>query len=123
MLQPCRPVREPAGSVDLGCHVGELELDRLEVGDPLAELPALERIATGLVVRRLRDPDRLCGDPDASAVERVHRDRESPIHIVQKPVGAHPAPAMGMSAVEDEWRPSFSSSRVTSTWSASRGTR
>src|SRR2546426_9417867 len=38
LLQPRRPVREQPRGVDLGRHVRELELDRLELGDPPSEL-------------------------------------------------------------------------------------
>ena len=81
----------------------------------LAELLPLERVLARDVVRGLRDPDRLRGDPDPAAVERRHRDREALALLVQQPVAADAAPSTTMSLVADELRPSFSSSRVTRT--------
>src|SRR3712207_9068483 len=70
LLQPRCAVDEEPRRVDLGRHVRELPLDRLEVGDPAAERPPLLRVLARDVVRRPRDPERLRGDPDAAAVER-----------------------------------------------------
>ena len=67
------------------------------------------RVADGEVERRLRDPDRLRGDPDPSAVERHS--------AIRRPVPARSRGARracrrsAMSAVLEEFRPSFSSSR------------
>ena len=47
---------------------------------------ALERVGAGRVVGSLGDPDRLRGDPDPAAVERLHRDREAAVLLVQEPV-------------------------------------
>ena len=44
------------------------------VGETASERLALLRIAQRDVVGRLRDPDRLCCDADAAAVERYYRD-------------------------------------------------
>ena len=78
---------EEPGRVDLRRHVGELVLDRLEVGDRASERVPLLRVLACDVVRRLRDPDRLRGDPDPAAVERRHRDVEALALLVQQPVG------------------------------------
>src|SRR5262249_28823808 len=69
LLQPGGAVDEQARGVDLGRHVGELPLDRLEVRDALPELLALERVRARGVVGRLRYAERLRGDPDPAAVE------------------------------------------------------
>ena len=47
----------------------------------------LLRVLARDVVRGLRDPDRLRGDPDPAAVERRHRDVEALPLLVQQPVG------------------------------------
>ncbi len=86
LLQPGRAVDEEPRGVDLGRHVGQLPLDRLEVGDPLAELLALQRVGARRVVGGLRDAERLRRDPDPPAVERRHRDREALPLVVQHAV-------------------------------------
>ena len=50
--------------------VGELELDRLELGDRLAERLALLGVRQRLVVRPLRDADRAGGDVDPAPLQR-----------------------------------------------------
>ena len=62
-----------AGGVDLRRHVCQLELDRLEVGDPVAKLSPLECVAARELEGRLRDPHGLRRDPDPAPVERRHR--------------------------------------------------
>src|SRR5436189_3533113 len=39
LLEPRRVIHEVLGRLDFGCHVGEREVDALEAGDRLAELP------------------------------------------------------------------------------------
>ena len=56
-------------------------------GDRPPERVPLLRVLARDVVRRLRDPDRLRGDPDPAAVERRHRDVEALALLVQQPVG------------------------------------
>src|SRR5439155_15371143 len=73
LLQPRSTVREQPGGIDLGRHVGELPLDRLELADPTAEGVPLLRVLARDVVAGLRDADRLRGDADPAAVERRHR--------------------------------------------------
>jgi hypothetical protein len=78
----------------------------------------LLRVRERDVVRGLRDPDRLRRDPDPAAVERRHRDAEAVVaarRAADRPDDA----SIARSAVDDELSPSFSSSRVTVTWSAS----
>ena len=53
---------------------------------PPERVPLLRVLARD-VVRGLRDPDRLRGDPDPAAVERRHRDVEALALLVQQPVG------------------------------------
>src|SRR3954452_6406260 len=60
---------EVARRLDLGRHVDELLLYRLELRDGLAELLALLRVRVREVVRALREPDTHRGDGDAAAVE------------------------------------------------------
>src|SRR5207247_9755639 len=53
---------------------------------PLSELPPLERVRAGRVVRGLRDSEGLSGDADPPPVERRHRDPEPLALLVQEPV-------------------------------------
>ena len=69
VLQPRRLVDERAPGLDLGRHVRELELDRLERRDRLAELLALLRVREREVVGALREADAHRGDRDPPAVE------------------------------------------------------
>ena len=69
VLQPRRLVDERAARLDLGRHVGERELHRLELRDRLAELLALLRVRVREVVRALREPDAHRRHRDAAAVE------------------------------------------------------
>ena len=115
LLEPGGPIREPAGRRDLGRHVGELELDRLEVGDPAAELASLERVGRAPRRRppaRSRPPARRC----RCARRRASPSRRrSPVLVVEEPITADERSSKRMSAVDEELSPSFSSSRVTST--------
>ena len=69
VLEPGGLVDERAARLDLGRHVRELERDRLERRDRLAELLALLRVRVREVVGALREPDAHRGDRDAAAVE------------------------------------------------------
>jgi hypothetical protein len=60
---------EQARGVDLRGHVGEHELDGLEVGDRLAERLALLRVIARRFVRAAGDADGQRADGDAAAVE------------------------------------------------------
>jgi hypothetical protein len=51
------PVGEQAGGLDLGGHVGELELDSLEFADRMPECGPLARVAERLFVGGLGDAD------------------------------------------------------------------
>ena len=63
--------------IELGCAVCEHPLDRLVVGDRLAERFVLFRMSDRGIEGRLADAERLRGDRDAPAVERPHCDLEA----------------------------------------------
>src|SRR5829696_1032338 len=71
VLEPRRLEGEQARGLDLGRHVGQLELDRLVLGDLPAEGLALLRVAQGQLERALCDTDAPCGDVDPAHLERV----------------------------------------------------
>ena len=54
-----------------GGHVGELDLDRLEVADRLTERVTLARVLQRLVVGALRVAERAGRDVDAAGLERA----------------------------------------------------
>ena len=87
-----RPVREHARRLHLHGHVGEHELDPLEVHDPLAELPPLAPVGERQVQRSLRDADGLGRDHRSRMIERPHRDREPLAFLADHPVRGDPAP-------------------------------
>ena len=70
-------VGQLAGRLELHGHVGEHELQALELGDRLAELLALLDVAERVVQRALGDADGLRGDGDAGVVQGPHRDLEA----------------------------------------------
>src|SRR5579864_401925 len=72
ILEPRGAVDELAAGLDLGRHVGERELHRLEARDRPAELLALLRVGAREVVRALREADAHRRDRDAAAVEDLH---------------------------------------------------
>src|SRR3954447_1290469 len=77
VLHPRRFAGDEAGGLELGRHVGELELDRLVLGDRLAEgLPFLA-IAEGQLEGALADADAAGGDVDPADLERVHHLHEA----------------------------------------------
>src|SRR5579883_2502037 len=76
VLHRGRLADEEPRRLDLGGHVGELELDRLVLADGLAERPALLRVADGVLEGRLRHTDRAGGDVDAPDLEAGERDLE-----------------------------------------------
>ena len=78
-------VDERAGGRGLCLHVGDHELEPLELGDRLAELLPLSRVSDRVVERALGDPQRLGGDPGAGAVEHPHRDAEA-LALLAEPV-------------------------------------
>src|SRR4051794_30887885 len=72
VLEPRRLAREEPRRLHLGGHVGELELDRLVLGDRLAEGLALLRVAQRQLERALGDPDAASSHVHAADLERVH---------------------------------------------------
>ena len=68
-------VRQHPRGVELDPHVGDLERDRLVLGELAAEGLAGLRVLDGGLVGRLRDPDALRGDRDAGVIEGRHGDR------------------------------------------------
>jgi len=66
---PRRFPDENTSGLDLGRHVDELLLHRLELPDRLPELPALVGVGECEVVAALREPDTHRGHRDAAAVE------------------------------------------------------
>ena len=69
--------QERARRFELRRHVGELELQRLEIRDALAEGLALARVGERLVERRLRAAERAGADIEPAAVEPGHGDLEA----------------------------------------------
>ena len=74
---PRRLDHEQARRFVLHRHLGEHELDRLELADRLPERLALERVLRALLERAPHDSGRACRDPRARAIERLHRDLEA----------------------------------------------
>src|SRR6187551_766557 len=77
VLHPRRFTGDKSGRLDLGRHVGELELDRLVLGDRLAEGLALLAVAEGQLQRPLGDADTARGDVYPADLERVHHLHET----------------------------------------------
>src|SRR5829696_10280434 len=73
LLQPCGLVDEVPGRLDLRRHVGELELDRLELADGLSELLPLPRIRRRQVERALGQPEPHRRHRDPAAVENLKK--------------------------------------------------
>src|SRR5436190_15000755 len=77
VLHPRRLAGDEPGGLDLGRHVGELELDRLVLGDRLAEGLALLAVAQRQLQGTLGDADAAGGDVDPANLERVHHLHEA----------------------------------------------
>src|ERR1035441_9074482 len=78
------------GGRALGLHVGELELDRLEGVDRLAELLALARVGDRVVGRPLSDAQCLGGDAEPGAIQGRHRDLEAVVDLADHVGGRDP---------------------------------
>ena len=77
--------------IELGRHVGQLELRRLEIGQRLAELLALDDIARRRLQAGAGAAQRAGADIDAPAIEPHHGDLEA-VAFRPQPVGhRHPA--------------------------------
>src|SRR3954453_10917332 len=74
------------GSVEFGRHVGELELKRLEIGEPLPELAPLQHVIARRLRAGARAAERAGADIETAAVEPYHRDREA-LALLAEPVG------------------------------------
>src|SRR6266481_1293711 len=70
------PMRQRPRRLDTRRHVGELELHRLEVGDPFLELLALCTVLDRMLERLARDADALRPDAEPPRVEPFHRVHE-----------------------------------------------
>ncbi len=73
----------------LSFHVGQLELDPLELVDRLAELLALARVGDGVVSGALRDPDRLGGCTEARTLQGAERDTQPSAHLADHVLLGH----------------------------------
>ena len=71
LRQPRRVKHELLPGFDLGRHVGELELQTLEVGDRLPELMAHAGVSERLLECAFGESQRQGSHPDASAIERA----------------------------------------------------
>src|SRR3954447_12168294 len=100
VLHPGGAERHQARRVDLRRHVGELELDRLVLGDRLAERLALPGVLQRELERALGDADAARGDVHAPDLERVHHLREAPAEAGL--LAAEDVPGRAAVAVEDE---------------------
>ena len=72
-----RALREKPRRVDLRGHLGDVELDRLELGDGPAELAPLLRVLHRRLPGAARHPDSERRDRDPPAVEDLHRVDEA----------------------------------------------
>src|SRR5919206_37357 len=79
VLEPRGAQREQPGGLDLSRHVGQLELDRLVLGDRAPEGAALLGVAQRELERALRDAHAAGGDVDAPHLERVHHLAEAAV--------------------------------------------
>src|SRR3712207_4003004 len=84
VLQPRGFEDEVAGELYLHGHVGELELDGLELRDGPAELAPLPRAGEGLVEAGLREPYRERRDRYPAAVERPQELPEAGPALAEK---------------------------------------
>src|SRR6185437_4978630 len=85
VLHRCGTAHEQPRGVDLGGHVGELELDRLVLGDRLAERLALLGVFHGQLERALGEPHAARRDVDPAEVERVHHLHEALVQALLFP--------------------------------------
>src|SRR3954452_6062842 len=100
VLHPRGADRQQAGGVDLGGHVGELELDRLVLGDRAAEGLALLWVAQGALERALGGGGGPGADVHAADLQRVHHLREALVEALL--LAAEDAVGGGAVSVEDE---------------------
>src|SRR6266705_4773744 len=84
ILQVRGAIVEQAGGVDLGCHVRELPLNRLEVCNLLAERLSFLRVLRGFLEGPLSNSEGLRRDADPATVESCHRDSEAFVEFSQQ---------------------------------------
>src|SRR5260370_33637356 len=84
--QESRPPDQDPRGVELGRHVGQLELRRLEFGDRLTELLALDYVARRGFEACASAAQRTGTDIDAPAIETGHGDLEA-VALRSQPVG------------------------------------
>ena len=70
-------MHEQARAINLGGHVGELELDGLKFRYRFTELFSLFGVVQCCFIRALRHADGECSDADAAAIEDLQRVNES----------------------------------------------
>ena len=80
-----------ARGFELGRHVGEAELQRLELVEAFAERLALLHVGERLFERRLRAAERTGADVEPAAVEAGHRDLEADAFFAKPVCGRHAA--------------------------------
>src|SRR5216117_1568721 len=71
-----RPVRQRPRRLDARRHIGELELHRLEIGDPFLELLALSAILDGKLQGFTCNSHSLGPNPQPPSIESFHRVHE-----------------------------------------------
>ena len=84
-------VHEETSRFDPGGHVGEHELQALELGERAVELPPLLHVLERGVERTLGDAERLGADKRARAVERTHRVPEPGALLTDEVLGRNDA--------------------------------
>ena len=91
VLQPRGLVYQSAGGLDLGRHVGQLELHRLEAADGAAELLALLGVAETQLERALCHAEPQRGDADAAAIQDLEELLEAVAARAEQVFLSHPA--------------------------------
>src|SRR3990172_11113669 len=86
-LEPRRPLDHEPRGVELGGHVGEVVLDRLELADDLAERRALARVGERGLVGGRAAAERGGAAEDALVVERGQELVEAAPLLAQHRVG------------------------------------
>src|SRR5438876_1137037 len=109
LLEPGCVVDELLGGFDLGCHVGEGEVDALEARDRPAELLARGGIRQALLQRALSESERQGGDADPAAVERMKELAEPVVYRSENIFLGTIASWKISSRVSDALQPSLSS--------------
>ena len=93
VLEPRGLVGQGAAGLDLDGHVGQHELDGLELADRPAELLSLPGVRQRLLVRALGEAEPQRGDRDAAAVEDLEELGEALAARPEQVALGHPAPA------------------------------